>query len=279
MNIVIDMGGTNTRIGLTNNLKEFFVTEKFPTPSSQKEAHTKIREILSGKTDQIESIVLGVAGLVDYKNKNVISAPHINWIKDMSAQEITGLSNKDTRALKGIKIFNDAELSGLAEAYQPYASNFENVAYITISTGVGGTIIRNKKPDTHAFNYEPGHIIIDKSSGINEPVDNIRGSFESLCSGTAFYKKYNIQPKDCADTEVWQNYGMDLADGLYTVTLLWQPDAIILGGSMTNQWSSFYEPLIERYTSYPSYFAHPTILKSELKDMNGLLGGLKILAE
>jgi glucokinase len=272
MHIVIDMGGTNTRIGLTRDLKEFFVTEKFPTPSSQKEVHTKINEILSRETDQIESIVLGVAGLVDYENKVVISAPHINWIKNMTVQEITGISNEN------IKVFNDAELAGLAEAHQPYATNFKNVAYITISTGVGGTVIRNKKPDTHLSNYEPGHIIIDKSTNIDEPVDNIRGSFESLCSGTAFYKKYNIQPKDCSDPEIWQSYGMDLADGLYTVTILWQPNAIVLGGSMTNQWNSFYESLIERYTSYPSYYVQPTILKSELKDKNGLLGGLKILS-
>ncbi len=271
MEIVIDMGGTNTRIAFSNDLKTFTSIERLPTPQTKEEAHKKISEILSPKMDDIENILFGIAGFVDYENKIVINAPYIPWIKNISAAEITGIHNRH------IRLFNDAELAGVAESYQSYANNFRNVAYIAISTGVGGTIVRNKKPATHSYNYEPGHIIIDKSSTVDSPVDNIRGSFESLCSGTAFYEKYKIQPKDCTDKEIWMKYGSDLADGLYTLTLLWQPEAIVLGGSMTNQWELFYDAMVQRYTSYPSYYAHPTILRSDMKDLNGLIGGLKIL--
>lgn len=273
MNIVIDMGGTNTRVAFSDNNRDFYKIERFPTPKSQDEMHKKISEIIGGSTDKIEKILLGVAGLVDYKNKVAINAPYIRWINHMTASDLTGIDGHD------IKLFNDAELSGIAEAHQPYSTKYENVAYITISTGVGGTIIRNKKAATHCFNYEPGHIVIDKSTQDTDPSDNIVGSFESLCSGTGFYKKYNVQPENCSDLEIWRKYGIDLADGLYTLTLLWQPEAIVLGGSMTKQWNSFHASMMQRYTSYPPYYKLPEIIKSNLDDMNGLLGGLKLLSQ
>lgn len=272
MNISIDMGGTNTRIGFTKDCQKFDSIGKFKTPKSQTEAQQKIKEALDKVNQPIEKIVLGIAGKVDYKNKIAVSAPHIKWINNLTPQAITGIENPS------IQIFNDAELAGLAESYAPYAKDYENIAYITISTGVGGTIIRNKKADTHHFNYEPGHIVIDNSSKIEDPIDGVKGSFESLCSGTAFLKEYRIQPRDCEDKDIWDKYGRDLASGLYSLTIAWQPDMIVLGGSMTKKWDDFYDALDKTYHAYAKYFPHAKIVKSELGDLNGLTGGLKILA-
>lgn len=272
MNIAIDMGGTNTRIGFTNDSQNFDSIEKFKTPKSQIETQEKIKEALEKFDKPINKIVLGIAGKIDYKNQIAVSAPHIKWINNLTPQAITGIDNPN------IQIFNDAELAGLAESYAPYASDYENIAYITISTGVGGTMVRNKKADTHHFNYEPGHIVIDKSSVNNDPIDGVKGSFESLCSGTAFLKEYRVQPRDCEDEDIWTKYGEDLATGLYSLTILWQPEVIVLGGSMTKKWDSFYDSLYKTYHSYKAYFPHAKIVKSELGDLNGLTGGLKILS-
>ncbi len=271
MNIVIDMGGTNTRIGFTKDSVEFEAIERFPTPQTQEDTHAKITQTLNKIDENINSVILGVAGVVDYTSNRIVNATNIAWIENMTPEEVTGIKNVR------VTPFNDAELAGLAESYQPYATNYRHVVYITLSTGVGGTLIKGKKPARANFTYEPGHMIIDKSFIIDNPPDKIQGSFENLCSGTAFMKRYNLPPESCNKQDIWNEYGTNVACGLHNLILLWQPDAIVIGGSMTKQWDKFYNALIQKLNSFPTYAMRPKIIRSELDDTNGLQGGLKIL--
>lgn len=263
------MGGTNTRIGFSSDSEDFDRIERFPTPQSIEEAHQIFSQYLGDISTEANPIIFGVAGTVDYSVNRITEATNIEWIKGMSAKEITGLSTD-------IKAYNDAELAGVAESYQPYALDYPRIAYITISTGVGGTIVANKKAAVARYSFEPGHIIINKLSSIDDPADHTQGSFENMCSGTAFFKRNKVKPENCLDKQIWERYGENLASGLYTITLLWQPDIIVLGGSMTNQWDYFYKSCAQRFDSYPNYYIKPDIIRSELKDTNGLLGGLKV---
>jgi glucokinase len=271
MNIVIDMGGTNTRIGFAKNSEEFENVIRFPTPATQEETHERINDLITKADERIDAVVLGVAGVIDYTNNRIVTATNIPWVENMTPEEVTGIKNVR------ITPFNDAELAGLAESYMPYATNYRHVVYITLSTGVGGTLIKHKKPARVNFTYEPGHIIIDRSFTIDHPADGIQGSFENLCSGTGFQKRYGMAPENCTDQNIWNEYGGNVACGLHNIILLWQPDAIVLGGSMTNQWEKFHNALLQKLNTFPAYSLQPKILRSELSDTNGLLGGLRAM--
>lgn len=267
MYAIIDIGGTNTRVAFSGDLQNLVSTERYPTPKTFEEAKSKLALQIDGK--QITAAVVGLAGHVDSKTQHVIFSPHMDYLDDKNISELMPANTKTF-------LENDAALAGLGESISPYAKDYTRVAYITISTGVGGTLIVNKSVPEMNANYEPGHIVIDKSSTI-EPVDSVPGSWESLCSGTAFEKIYNIKPEQCMDTEIWHEYGRNLAYGLLSVSLLWRPEIIVIGGSVTNKWNLFIQQTEDTFVRLHGRATAPKLTKSELGEKNGLLGGMFFL--
>ncbi len=268
MYAIIDAGGTNTRIGITTHAKEFKEVIRYSTPQTFPEFSKKLCETLKS-FGQHKSILFGVAGFVDHHENKVIKAPHIPYLDGKTVKDI--FPDLDCE----IKIENDATLAGLAEATSGEGKNFNRVAYVTISTGVGGTLIVDRKiPDTR-YNYEPGHHIIN-FHGNELAVRNIKGSWESFSSGTGFTKRYGVNPIDYHDPALWAEYGEILAVGFHNLTLLWQPEVIVIGGSMSKKSHLFLKPLISALDkSLPAYT--PEIRISALGDTNGLTGGLEYL--
>lgn len=258
----IDIGGTNTKIGITSNLNELLDIKRFSTPKSFEELKSQITQIL--KTDQTyDAIAIGAAGFINRQKKNIYYSPHINYLNNKLASEII-----DEITTKEIYLENDASLAALAEANYGDAKNYDRVAYITISTGVGGSLIVNKKiPETH-FNFEPGHHIINLET---------KETFEDLCSGTSFRKSYGASPQDHNEKQVWSKFGINLGYGLNNIILLWRPDIIIIGGSLSKKSNLFIDDTFETLNSLLPLQNYPKIQISKLNDENGILGGLELI--
>lgn len=258
----IDIGGTKTKIGLSKDLNQFFDIQKFTTPKTFNELQSKIKSVLESNSSY-EGISIGAAGFVNRCEKRIYFAPHAGFLNNRLAEEIVS----DTKC-KSIYIENDAALAALAEATHGAGKNYSRVAYITISTGVGGSIIVNKKiPDT-VFNFEPGHHILNFETN---------QTFESLCSGTAFRKNYGVSPEDHNDEKIWSNYGKNLGVGLYNIILLWRPDIIVIGGSLSKKSQLFLQKTKDTLASLEPFKSYPSIEISQLGDENGIIGGLELL--
>ena len=122
-----------------------------------------------------------------------------------------------------IIIENDASMAGVGEAQFGAGRGFEIVAYITVSTGVGGAKIVNGKIDEHAVGFEPGKQIMDVNSG---------KTLEDMISGKALQEKFGKHPKEIKDQGVWDNHAWLLAIGLNNIIMEWSPNCVVLGGSM-----------------------------------------------
>jgi len=266
MYITLDIGGTNTRIGISSTLDDFIHIEKFPTPKTFDELKSKIKDTL--KDIKPTNIAVGIAGFIERHEKKILISPHIKYLNDKKITEILDFQENI------IFLENDASLAGLAEAVRGEGRGFSRSAYITISTGVGGVlIINNKIPDTNV-NYEPGHHLIP-GTGID---DQQIKSWEDYSSGTSFKKIYGVNPQDYDDSKIWAEYGYNLAIGLSNISLLWRPDVIVLGGSVSKKAHLF----IETTNLELSKFLHccvPEIKISQLGDDNGLIGGLVLLRQ
>lgn len=269
--VTIDAGGTNTRIGISTNLVSYENISRFKTPGTLAEFKSKINDILSN-VENIQALVLGVAGIIDRVNNQIITAPHITYLNGLKTEEIL---EKGSIHEQKIYLENDAALAALAESIKGEGKGFSRVAYITISTGVGGSLIIDQKLPRTKFNYEPGHHIIN-FNGREFAVRNIRGSWESFSSGTAFQNRYGVNPVEHNDRALWEEYGEILAVGLHNIALLWQPDVIILGGSMSKK-SFLFLKALKRDLEKTMPFTAPEIRVSTLGDENGLIGGLEHL--
>lgn len=267
MNAVIDIGGTNTRISFSSDGKNLFDITRFTTPFSHKDIVKSINDVLKDK--QVDKVAIGVAGLVNRNKKRIIVTPNIELHENIFASDIVD------HDLDKILVENDAALAGLAESILGQGKDYKKVAYITISTGVGGTlIIDNKLPNTDV-NFEPGHIVIEKPE-FSSMEDQYDGSFESFCSGISFEDKYKVKPEDCDNLDIWKEYGENLGYGLTDLAILWQPDVIVLGGSISKKSALFLDQTIKTFTKYHTNPA-PSIKVSTLDDTNVMLGGLLML--
>ncbi|MDC0449130.1 ROK family protein, partial [bacterium] len=263
-----------TRVASSYDLETIHKVEKFPTQKSINQQKEKLSEVVLRVSDQkVKKIVLGVPGVIDTKNKK--------FVKFSNYHELDGRNFGDlfVEELQSVPLFvdNDAVLAGLGEAILGIGRNYTNVAYITISTGIGGVFIRDKKVSRLPEHTEPGHVVIDENSDLVDGL-GIKGSFEALASGKAFEKAYGVRPVACEDDEVWKKYGYVLGNGLLHIIKSWDPDVVVLGGGVSTNFSAFFPGIMDRFAQETNYEI-PPILRSEYMDNAGLWGGFVYLRD
>lgn len=271
MFLVFDIGGTHTRIAASH---DGYAVEKpitFNTNPNNFEAG--INELLShaqrivGK--DLRAIAGGVPGPLNGKKTHATRAPNIPGWNDMP------LKSRLEEAL-GVPthLENDTAMTGLGEAMLGAGIGHQAVAYLTVSTGVGGCLIINGSFTESAFGFEPGHQIIDADG----PLCNCggKGHLEAFISGASLKKRFGQAPEYIADPLVWSEVARYLAIGLNNVLTLWSPHIIILGGAVMQRIdiNTVRDHLETLVTIFPVI---PPIASATLGEMGGLLGSLEYL--
>lgn len=276
MYISIDLGGTSTRIAASPDLKD--VLKQIKTKTQQNVALEKdfirkaVMEMSEG--EKIRGLCLGVPGFVNKKERKLEKVVNIPSFSEFSFDEILG----EVVALEKIIVQNDADLAGLAEAVRGAGKNHDVVAYLTLSTGVGGVRIAGKKLDPYQKFSEPGHMIIIED-GFQDEYCEQSGCLSAYLSGKSFEKINGINPSECEDTQIWERYAEKLSLGLINIIAMWAPDVIVLGGSISNKFEAhFKEPLMEHLAKH-KFFTIPPIVKSEFGDDSGIIGGFVLLEQ
>jgi len=230
MNILFDIGGTKTRVASVKNEDSFNEPVIFDTPQSFEEGFEKLSNTISeiSKGEKVESIVGGIAGALNRKTKVLVKSPNLpQWVgKDL----VGGLEKSFSCP---VYVENDSARAGLGEALYGAGKGHNIVAYVTVSTGVGGARIVNGAIDVSSFGFEPGHQIIDADLSIFPQAEGI--DLESLISGKSVEKRVGKKPSEIADDSFWDEEAKLLAYGLNNTIVHWSPDVIVLGGSMINE--------------------------------------------
>lgn len=242
------------------------------TPHDFQEAMETIANITKNLTHQekIGKAGGGVRALNKTKDK-LLDHPHIPlWVNEPLKQEL--------EKIVGSKVYleNDAAMAALGEAINGAGKDFKIVAYLTVSTGVGGARIVNKRIDESWQGFEPGNMIVNLNGGYRS-ISGI-GYLESYISGSALEEMYGQKPFEIQDPEVWEESARILAYGLNNIAVLWSPEAIILGGSVMDQIP--FERVQDHFTKALKIFPEvPKLIKAQLQDLAGLHGALEYLKQ
>jgi len=261
MDIIFDIGGTQTRVAAVKNSTEFFEPRIYPTPQLSNDGISQLQDCIEqyAQCESIVKIVGGFPGIVDMRNV-VMEAPNLTgWV----GFNFNDLKLKNPEA--NIYIENDAALVGLGEATVGSGIGYEVQAYVTVSTGVGGARIVNGQIDKAAQNFELGKQIIESKGE----------SLENLIGGRALEVKLGKGPESITDDIFWDEKARLLATGLVTLIAKWNPDAIVIGGAMTHDVGIDVEKVKEHLS--PMILSMPVIKKASLGDMGGLHGALAYL--
>ena len=274
MFIAIDIGGTSTRIGASWNGRNFFVTEKFKTPPTFKEGlRTILKRIKWLQGDRkLHRVALAVPGHIPTKTKNPLL--HFSnlpgWGKNHLAKVLASALNTK------IILINDADAAGLGEASRGAGRGYDIVAYLTLSTGVGGARIHGGELDGSAHGFEPGHQILIPNG--KKWTCGQRGCFEAYGSGTAFYKTYGVRAEFCRDKKIWTKHAQIVGWGVVNTIIAWSPDIVVIGGGLSQAGPLLFQPLRAYVAAHLKIFKPPPIVPAKLGDSAGLYGGLKLLS-
>lgn len=282
MFLSIDIGGTYTRIALSEDAKTIDKQSlranalkkiKYETPKKYDDGI----DLLSEKVEELtghhkpKAVSVAAASPIDYEKGILIRPPNLPNYRGHSLQK-----ELEIRLHTKVYLENDAALAGLAEASKREKSKI--LAYITLSTGVGGVRIVDGRIDYHTSPFEPGHQILDPQ-GRFWPGCGQKGCFESICSGRAFEITYGVKPEYCEDFRIWQEHAENCSQGLINVITLWTPETLVLGGSLVKAGKKFTDPLIGYTKKNLKIYPAPKIEISKMGDDNVLLGGLIYLTQ
>lgn len=217
----------------------------------------------------LEGIVGGVAGVLDTEKGVLLSAPNL---PEWSGKNLKGALEDEF----GVPVYmqNDAALVGLGEAVYGAGMGYRHVAYLTVSTGVGGARIVDHRIDEGSYNFEPGHQIIDLDG--TRCAECKDGTLESYVSGTSVKERYGMHPHDITDPKIWDEISRLLAVGVANTILHWTPDVVVLGGSMVVRKPGIAVAAVEAYVKefVSKYLPPPPIVEAKLSDRGGLYGGM-----
>jgi len=267
--IGIDLGATNIRGAVVSNgnLSEI-ISRPIHTKGTEEEVLEDVYFVVDKLIDNdVRAIGIGVPSVVDVEKGIVYDVVHIPSWKEVHLKEI--LEKK-----YNIPVFvnNDANCFALGELYFGKGRGAKNMIGLTIGTGLGAGVIINKQ------------LYAGPNCGAGEfgCVDYLDNNYEFYCSGSFFNNVYGLdgqqvykdaQEGDARALQLYAEMGTHLGNAIKLVMYTYDPDLIILGGSVQSAYDYFEKNMWERINTlvYPKSVARLKIERSELAN-SGILG-------
>lgn len=287
--IGIDIGGTGIKLGRfrQDGSCQNTLTLPTPQPATPEAVISALLPALAQLDPDHSALALGVGvpGPVDETGK--ISRIAINLTDWKDVPLAAWLEDKTG---KPTVLANDANCAGLGEFWIGAGRNFQDLILLTLGTGVGGAIIIDGKLFTgrQGTAGELGLITIDL---YGHPCNSGNaGSLEQQVSIPAVRRLGHLDPQELGHLaesgnrqalEFWQNYGHRLGAGLANLIYVLTPEAVILGGGISQSAAHFLPATLAEieHRVLPSSREGLQVLVAELGNQAGMVGAAKLAWE
>lgn len=272
MLIGIDIGGTKIHVVGSHLGDKIEFAHSIATPHNQRlaipEIITAVHEI-AGRSP-VDAIGIASPGPIDKRRGTILTPSHIPW---RNLRLVDPLKSKFGCP---VSLENDATCGGVAESIWGAGKPFRTFVYITISTGIGTSIIVDKKPLPTAHNSEGGRMIIEPSL---ETLEGQIGTFETITSGQAIEQRFGKIAADIHDAASWQIIAHELALGFYNIITLVDPEALVLAGGVSVHHRRFLQLVENNLKNLPLFYPIPKLLPARFITDAPALGALHSAAE
>lgn len=278
----VDLGGTKTEAILLDENFNVLEKKRIPTPQND------YQQIL----DSISTLVLDLSKNISDFSLGICTPGAISkqtgLIKNSNTQCLIGRSLKeDLENLLGKKVSmeNDANCFTMAEATLGVAMEFDLVFGVILGTGVGGGIVIDKKlyPGRTNIAGEWGHHTLHPNG--NPCYCGKTGCVETYISGPSLEKQWTqLTGKSQTLPEILSNFDNKIGkiwkeefienfgSGLANIIDILDPDAIVLGGGLSNIDFLYTEGKESVYDKVFSDLVDTPILQNKLGDSAGVFG-------
>jgi glucokinase len=310
----VDLGGTTFTVGIMDFNGNILSSVDTDTPVENGPSAVMgkildnidlaINEAKLSRED-ILGVGLGAPGILDVERGINIFSPNLKWHNVDMVTPIKDYLNVP------VFIENDVRVAALGERRFGAGKGRKYMIFIALGTGIGSGIIINGELFRGSIGGggEIGHMVID-SNGPKCNCGNY-GCFESLAAGPSMVARAekaiksgletkvfelaernigNITPAiiyqaaklgDKVALDVFRETSFYLGLGLVTLTTVFNPECIIIGGGIAKSWDILMPPAIQmvKTRSFPGSRDVVEIIPSQLGDSAGMIGACVLAIE
>jgi fructokinase len=285
--IGIDLGGTKIEIAVLDHRGAEVLRHRVPTPHGYQETLDAIAALVTECETR-----LGVAATVGIGIPGVVS-PATGLVKNANSIALNGHRfDYDISLALGreVRVENDANCFALSEATDGAGAGLGVVFGVILGTGCGGGIVvrGTVHGGPHRIAGEWGHNPLPWPRGVEVPGNlcwcGKHGCLETYvagpslardCDGPGVHDASGLPDRaaagDAAAMEALERHADRLARGLAVVINLLDPDAIVLGGGLSNM-DHLYTELPRRI---PGYAFSDTVTTPILRNKHGDSSGVR----
>ncbi len=315
--IGIDVGGTKVAGGLVSKKGRLGKTITLPTKANEGfekslgQVMTVIKRLIAqaGGRDRVKGIGICSPGPLNPRTGVVINPPNLpGWVNINFTERVEEQFKLPAR------LENDANAAGLAEVLFGAAIGYNDVFYVTVSTGIGTGIIVNKKiyHGKNGVAAEGGHVSIDYHSPYRCGCGTY-GCIEALAAGPAIVRRARVKLEqehtldsllrertqnhpsritpemieetanagDAVAKSILDETGFFLGVWLASMITLLDPDAIVIGGGVSQIGKPLFDKIRETIPQYTiNRFAKGTpLLPAKLQKNVGIFGAASLFMQ
>ncbi len=301
----IDLGGTNTKIGLVDEAGNIIFTTIVKTDSAEGFEKTVerlsniLKEQIKGSNinyENVKAVGIGVPGPV--VNERVVKF----WANFPWPREIDLAGEFEKHLNRKVKADNDVNIITLGEMWKGSAQGYKNVLGLAIGTGIGGGVIADGKlvSGKNGAGGEVGHIKVERDGklcGCGQ-----EGCWEAYASATGLIREAQsrlavnknnllyervkgreLEAKDIFDAaKEGDKFSLALVDyeaeyiafGIGNLLNVLDPEIIVIGGGVALAGEILFNGVNEKLKKYalPSTLEGLRILPAKLGNDAGIIG-------
>lgn len=288
--LVFDVGGTDIKSALIDDHGNFINIKRTPTPHSSIDGPDAIIEKLSELKMfyeknfpfmKPESTGLLMPGILDEVTGTGIFSENLGWRN-------SPLSSLAEEAL-GIPVFLNHDVRGaaLAEYKLGEARIYKNVVVIVAGTGIASSIfINGKQYSAGGYAGEISHSFVKNNNivcncgftgclgYVSTPAAIVQLYLEATGRKASGSKEVLALAKagDKVALQIWENAIEGLVVHLSQVIGLLAPDAIVIGGGISEAGNDLLVPLSEQLKKRLTFHKHPLLFRATFGENAGLIG-------
>jgi glucokinase len=253
MIVGVDIGGTNVRAGLVENgkvieKKEMALLDKHSLSATLAQLFRCIEPLTSYP---LSGIGVGVPSVVDVENGIVYNTLNIpSWER----VELKAILENEFGV--PVRVNNDVNCFTLGEHQYGQARSYSSVIGMTLGTGLGSGIIINNQLYTGS-NCGAGEIGLLPYLDRTLEYYACSSFFEAIHGISAREAEALARRGDMRGNRIWAEFGVHLGFVIKAILYTYDPEVIVLGGSISKAYRYFKKALLEGLED----FAFPESLK------------------
>ena len=233
--VVFDIGGTAVKHGYFSN--EVLAHQgKFPTPVTFENMKEEMLSVIKAlrKTETVEGVAISAPGAVNVNERRIDGISAVPYLHNRPIFD----ELEDFFDLP-VTIENDANCAGIAEIELGAGKEANNVVFMVLGTGVGGSVFINRQiyKGAHLFAGEFGLMRNGKPKTLSNvgTIVKVANKYNETTNKSVTGKEIFelAEAGDSLAKELMDEMYDAIAESLYSIQVSIDPELVIIGGGMS----------------------------------------------